>query len=194
MKREIIVAVRGEKGKVFKPGMEKELADTFDQETLNRLVNEGVLVGDWKSFKNEENFLSQEETFARFEQGDESDEVMESLKYWNRKRVTDRDEFLKEQKFGNNTEEAKAEVGKEDEDKKSKSKSTAKTTSKADDKKAKGAAADKTDGLPEDFPEKAKLTELGLKSVAEVQALTADQLKEIGLDEKTVEAVLAYGK
>lgn len=50
-------------------------------------------------------------------------------------------------------------------------------------------------GLPEDFPMRHVFTDLGFKSVAEVQAKTREQLIDLnGIGEATADKALAYGK
>lgn len=88
--KQILTAVRGEKGKVFLPGMEADLAKAVDQSTLERLKAEGVIDGDWLSFQDADNFLPFEETMERFQAGDDSSIVFDSLKYWQKQKVADK--------------------------------------------------------------------------------------------------------
>ncbi len=140
--------------------------------------------------------LSVKETLERMSQGDFADEVLDSMKV-HRKTIDEAKNSGKSlSTFLDELEEKEKSTGAPD----------GKPKTEGQKGEGEGKAEDKTGtpkvtGLPEDLPMKHilekpnKHSATGFNTVAEIQALTRDQLIEIdGIADKTADKILAYGK
>ncbi len=168
------------RGVDYPPG-EHEMPEESAKSIVTKGLGEYVEDGGDKS-----NVLPIKETIERMSQGDLSDEVLDSMK-------VHRDVIQEAQKSGKPLRVFLDELSEKE-----------KSAQKSDDPSSVGDPKDKgktEDGLPEDFPTKTilekpnKHSETGFKTVAEVQALTREQLIEIdGIADKTADKILTYGK
>lgn len=125
-----------------------------------------------------------DETFARFEKGDDSDEVYKSLKYYQPiiaeagKSGKAPQQIIEERKAAEKAKHEQSGNGKSEGNPEDKSKGQTEPT-----------------GLPKDFPARATFEKLGFKTVGEVQAKTRDELIALnGIAETSADNALAYGK